>query len=324
MRTTFPDGSYEGITAYDANDNVLTRRTRAGATLTSTYDALDRLVTYRMPRVSGGDLVTTTAYDLAGQVTGVGNSDGFALLYTYDAAGRQTSEAETIPGLSGTKTLSYQYDAGGNRTRLTWPDGWYVGYAYDALGRMVEAKESGTLLLASYAYDPLSRLTAQTAGNGGTRSLAYNLTGDLLSLAQGWSGGGVTYTQTYTAARQLSSLQLSNPAFAFAPPSSGSTIAYAPANALNQYQSLTPMGGGAVSLAYDANGNLTGDGRSCTRGYSPSRRRFFAPASAVMTPRSVRTSCSVRSARCHRLRRFFTIEGRLCGGWRNPAASSSP
>ncbi|MBP6014743.1 MAG: hypothetical protein KBA31_21145 [Alphaproteobacteria bacterium] len=40
------------------------------------------------------------------------------------------------------------------------------------------------------------------------------------------------------------------------------TQTYAAANPLNQYPSVTPIGGSAVALAYDANGNLTGDGVS--------------------------------------------------------------
>ena len=39
-------------------------------------------------------------------------------------------------------------------------------------------------------------------------------------------------------------------------------LGYSAANPLNQYASVTPIGGSAQTLAYDTNGNLTGDGSS--------------------------------------------------------------
>jgi len=42
--TTYPLGSTEAFT-YDADNNILTRKTRAGATITFTYDTLNRLAT---------------------------------------------------------------------------------------------------------------------------------------------------------------------------------------------------------------------------------------------------------------------------------------
>jgi RHS repeat-associated protein len=45
-------------------------------------------------------------------------------------------------------------------------------------------------------------------------------------------------------------------------PGTPGTQSYAAASPLNQYPSVTPIGGSAVTLSYDLNGNLTGDGGS--------------------------------------------------------------
>src|SRR6202030_4598431 len=46
--TTYPDTSTETL-GYDADGNVLTRQTRAGQTITFTYDTLNRLATKAAP-----------------------------------------------------------------------------------------------------------------------------------------------------------------------------------------------------------------------------------------------------------------------------------
>ncbi|PKD41990.1 hypothetical protein CWO84_02190 [Methylomonas sp. Kb3] len=60
---------------------------------------------------------------------------------------------------AGGKTLAYQYDPAGNRTRTTWPEAtaFYITASYDALNRPTALLENGTVSLASYAYDDLSR-----------------------------------------------------------------------------------------------------------------------------------------------------------------------
>ncbi|MDZ4149545.1 MAG: hypothetical protein U1E01_00465 [Methylicorpusculum sp.] len=66
--------------------------------------------------------------------------------------------------------MAYQYDPAGNRTRTTWPEAtpFYITASYDALNRPTALLENGTVSLASYAYDDLSRRTTVTLGNGTT------------------------------------------------------------------------------------------------------------------------------------------------------------
>jgi len=71
--TTYPDTSFERLT-YDGNGNVLSRRTRAGASIAFTYDTLNRLKTKAPP----SQPVVTYAYDLKGQL--IGTSDTSAAI----------------------------------------------------------------------------------------------------------------------------------------------------------------------------------------------------------------------------------------------------
>ncbi|MBI3675384.1 MAG: RHS repeat protein, partial [Proteobacteria bacterium] len=212
LTTTFPDATTEQL-SYDADGDVLTKLNRSGQTLTFTYDALDRLATKLMP-ASPSNITTTWTYDLAGRITNLSDTPGNQLAYSFDTAMRVTSVATTIPGLSGAKTISYQYDVAGNRTRLTWPDAYYVNYSYDTLGRMSWATDSGSTTLATFSYNPLSRLTniSDMGGGAATVDLTYSNAGDPLTLTHNLSGTADdnTFTYTYTNAHQTASLAASN------------------------------------------------------------------------------------------------------------------
>lgn len=274
-RTTFPSpatglpnvADYEALT-YDAQANVLTRRTRGGATLTMTYDALDRLATKAVPAWGAGSARSATyGYDLAGRRTSLTEA-GQTLSWSYDAAGRES--AATINGplwAGGAKTVSTAYNLDSVRNRLTWPDGWYVQYQYDAMNRPVQAFENGTTYLASWAPNPLSQVVAEAVPNG-TTSRAFNLKGDPISLGHVWSGASVTFSYAYDRSRKLTSKTVSNAAFGSAGPAVGS-VAYTP-DKLNRYGAV-----GGATYSYDAAGNLTSDGSS-TFGYDAENRLLSA------------------------------------------------
>jgi YD repeat-containing protein len=93
----------------------------------------------RPSRLRGDSLapiLTATTYDLAARPTAISDSTGQTLTYGFDSARRVISVAQTAPGVSGTRTVSYQLDAAGNKTRAIWADGYYVTYAFDALNRL--------------------------------------------------------------------------------------------------------------------------------------------------------------------------------------------
>jgi YD repeat-containing protein len=65
VQTIYADGSGDQVTLYDADDNALTKVTRAGQTLNFLYDAVDRVYSKSVPAVSGVSSANTiaTTYD---------------------------------------------------------------------------------------------------------------------------------------------------------------------------------------------------------------------------------------------------------------------
>ncbi|EIC30148.1 RHS repeat-associated core domain-containing protein [Methylomicrobium album] len=255
LKTFYPDKTTAGVSsagdyeqaAYDANGNVTSLRQRNGQSITQAYDNLNRLVSRTYP-VAADNI--GFSYDLLGRRTAA-NQSGYAISYSYDNAGRLTSTT------AGGKTLNYQYDPAGNRTRLTWPEAaaFYVTTTYDALNRPTALLENGSVSLAGYAYDDLSRRTTVTLGNGTTTTYGYDAQGSLASLTHNLAGTAqdITWSYTRNQIQDLKTQSWSNDSYAWTGYSNG-TRNYT-ANGLNQY--ATAQG---ATLSYDANGNLTGDG----------------------------------------------------------------
>jgi RHS repeat-associated protein len=105
------NGSAAEHFTYDANGNRTGYQSPSAGTLTATYDAQDRLITY------GG------------------------WQYTYGANGEIESKTDTT---TGAETL-YQYDALGNLLGVWLPNGDVVEYLVDGLGRRVGKKLNGVV-----------------------------------------------------------------------------------------------------------------------------------------------------------------------------------
>ncbi|HYC98531.1 RHS repeat-associated core domain-containing protein [Brevundimonas sp.] len=243
---------YEAQT-WDANSNPLTRRTRRGVTLTSTFDVLNRLSTTTVPAHDAIAARTTTrTYDLAGRAVGVSDTAGHALVYTHDAAGRLSSTQTSGPQWSGARTTSYLYNARSNRTHLIWPDGSLVRYEYDGLGRMA-AVYDGTQFITAVRWDPLSRQNQTIHPGTASMTVTYSLAGDQATRAWNWSGSSTVWTNTHDAAHRLTAATISNAAFRHVRPTTG-TEAYTP-DRLNRYATAS-----GSALTYDGNSNLTSHG----------------------------------------------------------------
>ena len=257
---------YEQLT-YDANSNVTLRRLRDGATITFSYDNLNRLTS----RTPSGENVVNLGYDLAGRVTSVQRpGDGANLTLAYDALGRLLSEAQPFG------SASYQYDAGGRLNRITWGDGFYVTYDYDTAGNVTAIRENGAAsgigVLASYTYDNQGRRTAITRGNGTATSYAFDPVSRLSATTQDLAG--TTSDQTigsiaYNPASQIQAQVKSNDAYAW----SGhyNVNRNYTVNGLNQQTAA-----GATTLGYDGRGNLTTSGTS-TYGYNKLNQLISGP-----------------------------------------------
>ena len=128
---------------YDAHGNVLTiaSSNTNGASMTYTYDVLNRLATVTDNRIAaqgGPSSPTTYSYDPTGNLTGYVYPNTVQTAKLFDPLNRltQTCSATSSPACSaGTKLSSFAYTLGlaGNRTAVAeLPSGRNVAYGYDA------------------------------------------------------------------------------------------------------------------------------------------------------------------------------------------------
>jgi RHS repeat-associated protein len=207
--TTYPLGSTETLT-YDADNNVLTRKTRAGDTIGFAYDTLNRLKTKTPPSPA---TAVNYSYDLNNRLTSVidgsaaitaavppsGPSAQFAMGYGYDALNRPTAvnwspaPVAAAPA-AGSVTFGHSYNKVNQRAGQTVTDNTWFNYP------------TATASTVSYSADALNRYTAVGAvtptydGNSnltsdGTFTLGYDAENRLTSA----SGAGNTAGYTYDA-----------------------------------------------------------------------------------------------------------------------------
>lgn len=242
-RITYPGGSYEEST-WDGVNNLLSKVTRGGQTISFTYDALNRKRTESRP----GSMVLTYNYDRLNRLKEA-NDGGGAFTFGFDTAGRLTNA--TRPD---SKVVSYQLDAMGNRTRVTWPDAFYVDYTYDNLNRLATVREQGAISdLAVLGYDVVGRRSTLTYRNGVISTTTYNLDDRIASISHQYAAENISLTYGYNNAGQRTSVTASDDRYIWSP-SANSSSSYS-SNGADQY---TVVAG--TSLTHDANGNLTYDG----------------------------------------------------------------
>ena len=165
--------------------------------------------------VTGGSpLVTTTAYDAAGDKASITDPSGNAWAYTYDLLGEQLTGADPDTG-----TTTTGYDPAGNVAYTTGANGQSLNYTYDTLNRKT-AEFTGSTTQgqgtqdATWVWDTLKkgRLTFETSVTGGvtykTGNLGYDLeghvSGTFVIVPAGQPLAGTYRTQyTYTTTGQM-------------------------------------------------------------------------------------------------------------------------
>lgn len=190
---------------YDLNDNPTGHTNPRQFSNSSSFDALDRLVS-QTDALNG---VTQLGYDAQDNLTKVQDPRGVTTRYEYDGLGNLT---KLISPDSGTST--FEYDAAGNVTKQTDARGVVVTFSYDALNRLTTRHYPATPALdATYSYDAtaggnagIGRLTAIQDGSG-TLAYRYDARGNLIGQARSLSINGQTLADTvtfqYDAADQL-------------------------------------------------------------------------------------------------------------------------
>jgi RHS repeat-associated protein len=253
LRTTYQDATYEEVSSYDGNSNPLVLRTRSAATVTLTYDELNRVKT----KAPTGQPTVTTVYDIAGRVSTVstpvlaGDPSSGTFTNFYDTAGRFYKE-QYPDGLSVTHVL----DANSNVTKTTYPDGYFVDRVYDELNRLTDIKLNGAGTSAvQFQYDALSRRTKLVYENGCSTNYGFEFDNDLSGMLHNFVGSNVEFKYSFDNANQMATHRVSDPAnFRWTPPAP-STTAYGTASNINQYPTV-----GGTAQTYSTDGNLTNDG----------------------------------------------------------------
>jgi len=206
--TTYPLGSTEAFT-YDADGNMLTRQTRASQTITFTYDTLNRLATKTPP--SPAPVVSYT-YDLAGRLTGVGDTSAaiapasppapnttYVTSYAYDPLNRPIS-VNWMPAPTSTATpassvtFAHSYNKANQRTAQAVSDNTWVEYL------AATAASTSYTPNALNQYTAVGTVTPSYDGNGnltgdGTYTLGYDAENRLVSA----SGAGNTASYAFDA-----------------------------------------------------------------------------------------------------------------------------
>lgn len=255
--------------SYDSNGNVIELRKRSGGIEGFTYDKLNRKTSHVLTpsALTSEPKSIVYSYDLLGRkvlsqevaIDGASLGDYYnAASYVWDNAGRLIQANNIVVNSSYAQLITYTYDEAGNLTRTNYPGngGFYITRSYDLLNRLTDIKEKGSVSLASYVYDDLSRRTGVTWGNGTFTSYSYNaqnslgvLSLDLVGTAQdiAWNYGRNQLGEINSNNWNINDYQWIE--------GSNRTVTYTSANGLNQYPAVS-----GLSLLYDTEANLYTDG----------------------------------------------------------------
>lgn len=240
IREVFPDTSFTAY-QYDNAGNLLQQTNRNGDVISYGYDELNRTISRTLP----GPIVTYTEFDSLGRIMTVTGPDGVTE-FDYDNAGRVI--AVTDPAL---RVVQYEYDDNHNVRKIIYPDGYFAEYRYDEMNRLASLLENGTVLLADYHYDALSRRIMMHCGNGVSTTYAHSIDNNLLSIDASFADGPVALDWTHDSMGRVTRFEAMPPEFVYNPQMTGSHDFLA--NTLNQYSYFD-----GVPLTYDAAGNLAG------------------------------------------------------------------
>jgi RHS repeat-associated protein len=239
----------------------LTRFTdRRGLTTQFGYDGLNRKISASF----GAESTITYRYDQGNRLTEALDSLAGAINRTYDDLDGLTSES-TPQG-----TVTYTRNALDQRTSMTVFGQAAITYAYDAANRPTQISQGGATV--GFTYDAANRRATLALPNGVAGTYTFDQASHLTSLTYTHGSttvGDLTYTYDEAGRRTSAGGNLSNHEL----PLAIGSASYDAANELTQMDT--------VKLAYDLDGNLTGDG---VNRYTWNARNQLAQVSAGGTP----------------------------------------
>jgi RHS repeat-associated protein len=187
----------------------------------------------------------------------------YARVFAYDSYGRPLTLTLTLDGAAGVYTLSY--DANGRLQTVAYPSGFTAKYTYTSLGYLYQISDngSGAVFWTGSARDAELHLLTQLQGSGVTTTQAFDPnTGLVQSILAGVSNGVSNQTFTFDSLGRLTSRTWLNNAGASVKENSCF-------DGLNRLTSTLVTSGtgctgtGAVTVTYDALGNITSKSDIC-------------------------------------------------------------
>jgi RHS repeat-associated protein len=231
--------THDDLFDYDENGNLVEVTDREGQVTAYEYDALNRVT-----EVTFDDSSTTSyTYDLFNRLTQVVDSVAGTTTFEYDDLDRLTEET-TPQGI-----VSYTYDDAGRRESMTVDGQTTVNYTFDNANRLTQISR-GTPTV-TIAYDNADRRSSVTLPNGVSIEYTFDAASQLTALTYKYGGSTIgSLTYSYNAAGRRTAISGS-----YARSGLPSAVNSATYNAANQQTAF-----GSLTLTYDLNGNLTGDG----------------------------------------------------------------
>jgi RHS repeat-associated protein len=238
------------VFTYNGNGNLLSLTDARSKTTTWAYNDMDRVETRTDPLSRGESF----AYDLMGNLAAWTDRQGQVTRYEYDALDRQTFIGFGTTGSppSYASTITTTYDAGDRPTDIVDSVAGAIERTYDLLDRLTEeVTPEGTV---TYTHDGADRRATMTVA--GQTSVSYTF--DNADRLTGVTRGTASVTIAYDNADRRTSLTLPN----------GIVVEYgydddSRLTGLTYKQGTSTIG--ALTYAYDANGQRTTVGGSFAR-----------------------------------------------------------
>ena len=280
---------------YDDNGNLTAQNDAKNATITLTYDELNRLTAKTYPSGSSTTDVTF-AYDATtASNKGLGRRTGMTgdatATWVYDSRGRVATETITING--DAQTFGYTYDGADRLTVVTYPggevvtqtyndrglpstltvDAWAIGPAgYNRLGQLTSLSLPGQKIEITNDYWGLEHNPSSDTNFGRLyQTKALRLGSTRQDLTHQWDAAGNLTSRTDS----LGSVETEDFTYDFLDRLTGASNAYSRSYAYDEIGNITDFDGssytygsqphavttaGSTTYAYDANGNMTSRG----------------------------------------------------------------
>ncbi|MFE0646127.1 DNRLRE domain-containing protein [Streptomyces sp. NPDC058877] len=296
----------EVTTEYDPVAGNAVKTTAGGKTITRTFDALDRLLSYT--DADGG--TTTTEFDTFGKPVKVSDNTG-TTTYTYDRTqeprGMVTSVTDSVAG-----TFTAKYGPDGQLTEQTYPGGYVRKDTFNAsgaaTGRTYTRVSDGAVVYGQHLDMTTQGAVAADTNSTDSKEYTYDRLGRLTWAAQTTTDGCTTRAYAFDeAGRSIAGRMNRTSKTVYAPAEDGSCTTANGTVTASSYDSADRLL--TAGYTYDAFGRTTATGTGSVNTY------WDNDLVASQTKGDKRQSWSLDPA--HRFTAFTTEAKQPDGTWAN-------